>query len=548
LQWFPKTIVAGRLKWLFLFRLITNTFLTGTIILIYITGRVPAFLEYWSNAVVIAMIICFGLSVVYYQLMPLFFGTRVQILTQIAGDTFLASVLIVLTGGVDSAIAFVLIMVVINSSFLGGFKISIIGATLSAAAWAGIVDLHYYGYLPGMPALGETMTATELALTILVNCGATYLVAILGGYLSSQLEFSSQALETSQASFDRLSELNDSIIQSIDAALITTDKHGRILSINRPGCKILKVSFDEVRGQPWLRFFPELNESVPESELRSLLSEGVTVTHTRPSDRLELVLEISMMDLMDSDNESWGQLLVLQDKTALSRMQAEIKRSEHLAALGELAAGLAHEIRTPLAAMSGSWNMMNNHNLSQEDQKKLIVIIGREMDRLGTLVNDFLAYARPSVGNPQAIDLNHLINDQLHVFRSWKGEEVIITRELAEIPQVYFDYSQLTQVIFNLLQNAIEAAVPMRTLSLVVSTRLSEDRPGYVTLSVQDNGRGIPEDKIKNIFQPFYTTKPKGTGLGLATVWGLIRKGKGFIKVTSDQIVGTVFTINLPIA
>jgi two-component system sensor histidine kinase PilS (NtrC family) len=547
MQWFPRKIVIGRLKWLFLFRLITNTFLTGTIILIYLTGRVPAFLEYWSNAVVIAMIVSFGLAVVYYQIMPLFFGTGVQILTQIFGDTILATVLIVLTGGVESAIAFVLVIVVINSAFLGGFKISIIGATLSAVAWAGIVDLHYYGYLPGMPALGETMTASEVALTILVNCGATYLVAILGGYLSSQLDISSQALQTSQASFDRLSELNDSIIQSIDAALITMDKEGRIISINKAGRKILKVNSNDVLGRPWRQFFPELADSYLDSGHKNYLSEGLTFKHIRSTDQAEQVLEVNIMALVDNLNESWGQLLVLQDRTALSQMQAEIKRSEHLAALGELAAGLAHEIRTPLAAMSGSWNMMNNQNLSQADQKQLMVIIGREMDRLNTLVNDFLAYARPSVGNPQPIDLNLLVNDQLHVFGSWKGEEVRITRSLSQIPKIYFDYGKLTQVVFNLLQNAIESAVPDRVLEMVVTTSISSERPGCVALTIQDNGRGIPEDKIKNIFQPFYTTKPKGTGLGLATVWGIIHKGKGFITVTSDQRSGTIFTIYLPI-
>jgi two-component system sensor histidine kinase PilS (NtrC family) len=451
-----------------------------------------------------------------------------------------------LTGGVESNIAFALIIVVVNSSFLGGFKISFIAATISGLAWAGVVDLHYYGYLPGLTPLGVSMSSSELALTILVNSGATYLVAILGGYLSSQLDLSSQALETSQASFDRLSELNDSIIQSIDAALITMDMRGRILSINRAGRQMLQVAYDDVRGRAWSQFFPELADSYLFDGRASRPAEKVTVKHIRPGDQKELILEISVMDLVDKDNESWGQLLVAMDRTDINLMQAEVKRSEHLAVVGELAAGLAHEIRTPLASMSGSWNMMNNQNISEEDREHLIVIIGREMDRLSVLVNDFLAYARPTSGKPQPIDLNQLINDQLHVFRSWKGAEVVIARELGEIPKVFFDYGQLTQVIFNLLQNAIEAADPARTLQMVVSTGI--ERPGYVSLSIRDNGRGIPDDKMKNIFQPFFTTKPNGTGLGLATVWGLIRKGNGFIRVASDHNSGTVFTINLPMA
>ncbi|MDR1871151.1 MAG: PAS domain-containing protein [Deltaproteobacteria bacterium] len=548
MRWFPKTIEAGRLKWLFLFRLITGAFVTATIILIFINGRIPVSLQYWSNAVVIVVIATFGLAVVYYQLLPMVLGTGGQIVTQMLSDTLLASILIILTGGVESAIAFLLVIVVVNSSFLGGLRISFIAATISALAWAGIVDLHYYGYLPGLQPLAESISSTELALTILVNSGATYLVAILGGYLSSQLDISSQALETSQASFDRLSELNDSIIQSIDTALITMDKDGRILSINRAGRRILKLTFEQVRGQNWRKFFPELEGVILGESVKDLLTEGLSFKHVRTADQVELVLEINVMDLVDKENESWGQLLVAQDRTAISLMQAEVKRSEHLAAVGELAAGLAHEIRTPLAAMSGSWNMINNPNLEEADRNHLFVIIGREMDRLSTLVNDFLAYARPSSGNPQAIDLNQLINDQLHVFRSWKGQEVSITRLLDKIPRVFFDYGKLTQVLFNLLQNAIEAASPERPLQLVVATSISSERPGYVTLSVKDNGRGVPPDKLNNIFQPFFTTKPKGTGLGLATVWRIIRKGDGYIRVDSDERTGTVFTVTLPMA
>jgi two-component system sensor histidine kinase PilS (NtrC family) len=528
--------------------MISNTFLLGAITLIYINGRVPIYLEFWSNVVAIAVIASFGFAVVYYQLMPMILGPGVQISLQMLGDTVLASILTILTGGVESSIAFLLVVVVVNSSFLGGFKVAFIAASVSSLAWAGIVDLHYYGYLPGLKPLGETISSSELALTILVNSSAAYLVAILGGYLSSQLAISSQALQTSQASYYRLSELNDSIIKSIDTGLITLDKLGRVQSINRVGSEILQIPPELAQYRAWSRLFPELAESNLFESKKYNPSDRLTFKHIRPTDQKELILEINVMDLVDKENESWGRLVAIQDRTAISQMQAEIKRNEHMAALGEMSAGLAHEIRTPLASLTGSWNMINNPSLSDDDRQRLLKIIGREMDRLDTLVNDFLAYARPTIGAPQPIDLNQLINDQLHVFRSWKGEEVSIAKDLELIPKVFFDYGQLTQVIFNLLQNAIEAAAPDRPLKMVVSTKLAQKPGDYVTLTIMDNGQGIPEDKIKNIFQPFYSTKPKGTGLGLATVWGLIHKGKGQIWVSSDQKNGTIFTLNLPVA
>jgi two-component system sensor histidine kinase PilS (NtrC family) len=548
--WFPKTIEKSRQKWLFAFRLITNIFLTITIILIHINGRTPAFLGYWSNAIVLAMIMSFGLAVAHYKIWPSFLGPGPQIIIQMASDILWATVLIVLTGGCESAIVFLFIIVVINSAFLGGLKISFIAATLSTGAWAAIVDMHYYGYLPGLPPLAESINASELALNIMVNTGASYLVAILGGHLSSQLDISSQALVSSQISLDRLSELNENIIHSIDSGLITTDNADRILSINQAGRDILRVSSGEVIGRPWRFFFPELEhlERIPSKRGHSGDSlEGLRFRHVRQVDQAELVIELNIMSLVDEDNEAWGRLLVLKDRTAMSQMEAEIKRSEHMAAMGELAAGLAHEIRTPLASMTGSWHMLNDQSqLASEDKSRLMLIIGREMERLDLLVNDFLSFARPPAGTPQPINLNELVDDQIRVLGSSRSEEAEFVLNLDPIPQVYFDKGQLTQVIWNLMQNAIEAALPGKKLRMEIRTAMSELRPGCVAMTITDNGRGIPEEHVKHIFEPFYTTKPHGTGLGLSTVWGIIQKGNGHISVRSSPGHETSFTLTLP--
>jgi two-component system sensor histidine kinase PilS (NtrC family) len=513
-------------------------------------GRGSVVSYFWTPSIIVVLILSFLLTFFHYYILPKLFNIGAQIVVQMFCDTFIAVTVIIFTGGYDSTLNFIFLVVVINSAFLGGLRISFIAATLSAMAWAGILDLHYYGYLPGLMALGIYMSSVELALNILVNTGATYLVAILSGHLSTQLDLSSRALVFSQASLDRLSEVNENIIRSIDYGLITTDNQGLILSINPAGRELLKVSSSSFFGVPWRSLFPEL-DTISDHKFDGNLEQnyhqikGLRLKHIRP-DLVELDIELSILTLMDVKNEGWGHLLVIKDLTAMNQMESEIKRSEHMAAVGQLAAGLAHEIRTPLASMSGSWHMLLNQSLKAEDQNRLMNIIGREMDRLETLVEDFLSFARPTAGNPQPININSLIKDQAHIFSSWKGESASIELKLNEVPMVYFDYGQLSQVIFNLMQNAMEA-VGNNQPHVIVETLRETMKSNYVSVTISDNGSGISEENIKRIFEPFFTTKTKGHGLGLAMVWGIIMRGHGHISVRSTPNILTTFTVLLPI-
>ncbi|MDR2350371.1 MAG: PAS domain-containing protein [Deltaproteobacteria bacterium] len=552
MQWFPGRIEKSRQKWLFVFRLITNIFLTVIIVLIHLNGRTPDILGYWSNVITVVMIMSFGFAIAHFLVWPMIFGPAVQVTIQVIVDIVWASVLIVLTGGCESAINFLMIIAVINSAFLGGLKISFMAATVATAAWALIVDLHYYGYLPGLPPLGEYMTSSELAVNIMVNTGASYMVAILGGYLSSQLELSSQALVTSQSSLERLSELNDNIIHSIDSGLITIDNQERILSINHAAREILRLSSGEVIGRPWRFFFPELDrlEKIPLKfpHVRGP-NPGLKFSHVRPVDKVEIMLEMNMLALLDEENDPWGSLMVLKDLTAISQMEAEIKRNEHLAAMGKMAAGLAHEIRNPLASMKGSWHMISGQNLGPDHQRRLMLIIGREMERLDLLVNEFLSFARPTAGSPSNLNLAELVRDQVELLKSWKRDELDISVNGDEaLPEIFFDKSQLAQIVWNLLQNAIEAADDSRGIKINIDMNARDSHSGTVNLSVTDYGKGISEEHVKSIFEPFYTTKPNGTGLGLATSWSLLKKGNGDISVRSIPGVQTVFTVTLPVS
>ncbi|MDR1051989.1 MAG: hypothetical protein LBP95_13170 [Deltaproteobacteria bacterium] len=550
--WLPQSIELNSRRWLLFLRLLTATFICLAVTLLYLNGRAPAIFDFWTRTISIVLAAAFLLALFHYFLLPKYFSVRVQVVVQMICDNAFAGVIIILTGGCESTFNFVLLVGVVNSAFLGGLRISVVSATLAAATWAGLSDLHYYGYLPGLPPLGEYVGANELAVTILINAGASYLVAILAGHLSTQLRLSSQALISSQTSLDRLSQLNESIIHSIDSGLITTDDRGLVLTVNPAGRDLLRPQ-RKVVGQPWRSLFPELenypNQTVPGTDEEAYHQiMGLRFKHVRPSDKAELNIELSSLALTDVHNVSWGRLLVFKDQTAMIQMEADIKRSEHMAAVGQLAAGLAHEIRTPLASMSGSWHMILSQSVRPEDQRRLMTIIGREMERLENLVGDFLSFAKPSAGNPQSIDLNSLIDDQSHIFTSWQGDKAVIELRLNDVPKVYFDYSQLSQVIFNLIQNAFEAAIDGRPPRVVVDTSYDRLNGDYAAVEIADNGGGISEENIRRIFEPFFTTKQRGNGLGLAMVWGIIMRGNGHISVRSTPDVGTVFTVYLPVA
>jgi len=546
-------------RWLMILRLVISTFLLITLIIIKTHGNVQDVYLQWFEPGLAALALYYLLAVIYYHFPGR--GRRTAAFhqwTQILADLALAICLTMITGGGDSPLSFLFIIAIINGAFLGGIRTALVVATFSAALWGGIISLQDSGRLAlWLPELGLNVGQTQstyVALSgrlvrILINTGACYLVAFLSGHLAGQLFISRRALVRSQAHLDRLAELNENIIQSIDSGLITMDQSGLILSVNRAGLEIMGLSPPELVGRPWQLFFPQLEHILPRSPRdRPALFDagGLRFEYPRASDGRELTLELNVLALKDTSGGVWGRLFVLKDLTSLSQMEEAVHKAENLAALGELAAGLAHELRTPLTSMTGAWHMLSEQNNEPEDQQRLISIIGREMERLAKLTNDFLSFARPARSTPRPFDLNALVTDQLRVFVTSIPEKVRVDSRLATIPPAYFDQDQFSQVLWNLLSNAVEAGDQAERLQITVETDLDPTWPDHVVLRVCDDGPGIPHENLTKMFEPFFTTKSTGNGLGLATVSRILHEGHGHITVSSVHRGLTTFTILLP--
>ncbi len=230
-----------------------------------------------------------------------------------------------------------------------------------------------------------------------------------------------------------------------------------------------------------------------------------------------------------------------QSKEELKAMEEHVRRVEKMAAIGEMAAGLAHEIKNPLASLRGSIQMLEE-SIADPDDQKLMGIILREADRLGALVSDFLLFARPPAGRREVFNLSHALAETISLFqRDRRFHSIRMESDLTPEVWVEMDPTHLRQILWNLLLNAAEAIEDHGRITIEVFT----ERPDHAVLQLSDTGCGIPPDVLKSIFDPFFTTKARGTGLGLSVVHRIIESYDCWINVKSEVNQGTTFILNL---
>jgi two-component system sensor histidine kinase PilS (NtrC family) len=249
--------------------------------------------------------------------------------------------------------------------------------------------------------------------------------------------------------------------------------------------------------------------------------------------------------LKDSAGDSIGLIGIFQDLTELKAMEAEVKRKEKWAFIGELSASIAHELRNPLASLKGSIEMLRAKNVPEEQADRLMGIALSEMDRLNGIVTDFLLYARPQELNKEKYDLNQSLREVVTLLQSSEAgrDHVTISASLDGDRLVSGDARQLKQVFWNLGLNAMDAVSDGGTVDIYTAGNSK-----HIEVVFKDSGNGIGKDEIDKIFYPFFTTKDKGTGLGLSIAQKIIEEHGGKIEVTSEgEGTGAVFKILLPV-
>jgi two-component system, NtrC family, sensor histidine kinase PilS len=404
--------------------------------------------------------------------------------------------------------------------------------------------------------LGPELKGQALFFAVGLNNIAFFAVAALSGFLSEQINFMGSALAAQGKDLKALKNLNSLIVDNIGSGLMTIDADGRILQANRAALDILDPIPREIIGKPIDGVVPDLREKlnavvpVKSNEEERDGAETTPVSsrfdlHYQTPTGEKLVLELAVSAL-PSENSLTGHILTFQDLTRVRRLESQMRQSEKMAAVGQLAAGIAHEIRNPLASISGSIQLLgSSFTARQEEEQRLMAISLREIDRLNNLITEFLDFVRPDALKDDPVDLNTLIREitEMLKFNKTLRAEVKQALTLDASYLISGHRDKLKQAFLNIIINAYQAmndaADPVVTISTI-------NGDGKVIVKIRDRGVGIDEVGLRKIFEPFHTTKPKGTGLGLAVTHKIIESHNGRIFVESTKGVGTEFTLEFP--
>lgn len=390
--------------------------------------------------------------------------------------------------------------------------------------------------------IGPAMQGAALYFTVGINNLAFVSVALLSGYLSEQLNFMGSAIKARDEDIKVLQNFNKTIVDNIAAGLMTIQMDGSISHSNPSAKEILELHGD-LTGKNLAQIFPEVL-----NRLRAIDFEGVRnlgrfeiIFVTPKSERL--LLGCSASPIRAPDGTMTGFVLIFQDLTEIKRLERAMQRSEKLAAVGQLAAGIAHEIRNPLASISGSVQLLKSSLASKTaDEDRLMAIVLKEIDRLNLLITEFLDFVRPEAVADKVVDVEAVLREVMDMVRvnTKLRHDVEQKIELNGHRKILGNADKLKQVILNLVINSYQAMEKTQKPLLKVSTQFER---GILKIKIQDNGIGMNESVVKRLFEPFFTTKAGGTGLGLATTHKILENHEARIFVESHEGKGTEFTI-----
>lgn len=511
--------LLNRIKTLLAFRVFFVTALLGSFLAFQIGFEV---FPYPANVFYI-IVFLYALSIICVLLVGKVPSLPLAYL-QIVADSLSAVTLILLTGGIESWFSWVLLLVVLSSAMVINKRAGYVAATLISFLYALFLDLQFYGIVP-IPFY-EALMEKDFLYKIFSHILGLYLTAYLAGQLVVRFE-------RRDVDYRELANFNLAVIESTPSGLFTTDPDGNIEVFNRAAEVITGMSRDRVEGTHIGNIFPFLTD-LPIEKRRG--------EQTVELEDKEKTIGYTVTRLYDLDGRKAGFIGIFQDLTELKALGREIKQKDRLAAVGELSAKIAHEIRNPLASLKGSMEMLQEGAIDQQQKERLMSIALGEMDRLNNTITDYLSFARPAELSFESFDIHVALEETVELLQNTDGCKAEVRADINGALQVSADPGKMKEVFWNLGVNALQA-MPDGGI-LLVSTAIEGD---MVTISFSDTGVGMSEDEMEKIFFPFFTTKRTGTGLGLSTAFRAVEDHGGRLTVQSARGAGSVFTVIIPI-
>lgn len=449
-----------------------------------------------------------------------FYANKFFLAISLVIDLMLISFLMLKTDINQSVFIFMYLFTIILSGLIFRTKGALLVAVTCAICFS------------SLSLLNPEVKALSYVFMLLLNNIAFFTVAAISGYLSDQINFLGESLLTKNLSIRAMQSMNEMIVETVPSLLITTRKDGSIVKTNS-----LAEDYQIYKGTSLISYFSEFTDVIKNADV------AVEGECAKKMDEGESLFKYKMIpqekDWLGEETILW----VLEDQTDLKKMEFTLRQSEKMAAIGQLAAGIAHEIRNPLAGISGSVELLSQNFKTEEDQK-LSKIILREIDRLNNLISEFLDFAKPDKPPGDRIDLKTLLKEVMDQ-NKLSQQAGLIQSELSLEEGVFIvgHKDKLKQAFLNIVINAFQAMEKSENKRLNLSLKIQN---GMAVVKVKDSGNGMSEETKLRMFEPFHTTKPKGTGLGLAITHKIFEAHKAIINVESQLGLGTEFVISFP--
>lgn len=542
-----RKIADNALVWLMVLRVVVVTALLGSAVVAEVLARPRE----PGEPLYLLIALTYLLTLLYALAWPFTAAHRRELAyVQVLGDLLIVTGIVHSTGGIESNFSFLYLISIISASIILFRRGGLMAATVASVLYGALVQALYLGAIRPYPSTaqpGAILPAQVVAYTIFLNVFAFYTVAFLTSYLSESLRLTGRKLEEASDSLADLEVFNQTIIDSITSGLMTTDVEGRINFFNEAASSILMVASERAIGEDVRTLLGEKDDFLDRlrdklAGKRFLRMEGAYLSRRGQ----EIYLGMSVSHLLFDGEKKSGFLFIFQDLTEIKRLEREVRLKENLATMGEMAAGMAHEIRNPLASISGSVQVLAEAEELTEEQKRLMDIIVRESERLSGTLTEFLAYARPPRFEPDQIDLRKVLEETATLLGH--SSEVLPEHEIAlELPQtpvmLFADPNQMKQITWNLARNALQAMPDGGRLLM----GLARNGGGGVVMTFRDQGIGISGGEVHKVFEPFSGSFKRGSGLGLAIVYRIVKDYNGTIQVDSVASKGTVISVHFPL-
>ncbi|MFQ5767832.1 MAG: nitrogen regulation protein NR(II) [Acidobacteriota bacterium] len=538
--------ILYRIRLLMVIRIVAVTALLVAVLLV----------ELWSHParnlhpLYILTAATYVLTIIYGLLYPVLLDRSSFIHLQLAGDILTCTGFVYITGTVSSPFSFLYVPVIIAGGMLLYRRGAYMTAALSCIAYGVLVALLVGGRIPAYPAESFGGTPAEVkraGSSALVHFLGFGLVGLLASGLSESLRRTGEELGVTLESLEDLQAFNALIIDSVNSGLVTTDAEDKITFLNRSAREITGLSESSIHGRTLQDLF-DLEPTFGETLRQTLAREGrfrfETSCHVSPGLSRELGFTAGV--LRDKSGVALGHIFTFQDLTEIKSLEREILQRERMAAVGEMAAGMAHELRNPLASMSGSVQVLRaalpEH---RQKERELLEIIQRESLRLDHVLKEFLAFARPRPFRPQRADLGLILEEFVRLLENSPevcgSHQIVRAFPRGPLP-CRVDVNRIKQVMWNLATNALRAMPDGGRLTISADPTSG----GEVTLAFMDTGCGMSPEQIRTYFRPFQSTFQNGTGLGSAIVYRIVHEHGGRIGVDSEPGRGTRVSIILP--